>query len=435
MKQKYAGSSRKSNQKSGRNLPEGWAHQSANGTLAVQLPLPMVEVLRSIPDCIESMARQVGLLLAQSVIEEEVRQLAGERHARDGQSVPYRWGREDGYLIFGGTKVPLARPRVRHLGKEVALESYDALRRDGKMQRAVKNKVVLGVSMRNYARAVDEFVDGYGIKKSSASRHFVAVSAQKVQELCERKLDGLKLAALILDGVHYAGLTIVVALGIDENGRKHVLGLYDGASENTAVCQGLLEDLIRRGLDPNAKYLCVIDGSKALAAAIRKVFGKDAPIQRCQVHKKRNVREHLPPKYHAAAMLRLSAAYGMKNYPDALDALKKTVKWLRELSESAAASLEEGMEETLTVHRLELPETLRKTFASTNCIESCFSRVGHLTRNVKNWKNVAMVRRWMGTMLLEAEQTFRRIKGHRSMPMLINALLPRQELAEKRAAS
>ncbi len=436
MKQEYESTARKSNRKSARNrLPEGWAYQSSQGMMQVQLPLPMIELLQSMPDCLERMARQVGLLLAQSVIEEEVRQLAGDPYHRDGEGAPYRWGQERGYLVFGGQKVPLSRMRLRKNGRELPLESYAALRSGGRMQRAVKDKVVRGVSMRNYAGVVEQFTEAYGIKKSCASRQFVAVSARKVQELCERKLDDLALAALVIDGVQYAGQTIVVALGIGEDGQKHVLGMYDGASENTEVCKGLLEDLIRRGLSPQVKYLFVIDGSKALAAAIKKIFGQGALIQRCQIHKKRNIKEHLPQKHHAVAMMRLNAAYGMESYEEALDALKKTVKWLRSLSESAANSLEEGMEETLTVHQLELPAMLRRTFSSTNCIESCFSRVSHLTRNVKRWRNVVMVRRWVGTMLLEAEKSFRKVRGHRSMPLLLNALVPKPEIEERKAVS
>src|SRR5260370_24855132 len=187
----------------------------------------------------EARSRKVGLLVGRCLIVEEVKQLAGECHARDAAGQPYRWGREHGYVIFGGQKIPLKRPRVRQHGKELGLQSYRALQSDGKMQRAVKDKVVLGVSMRNYAGAVEQFIDGYGIKKSSASRHFVLVSAKKVQELCERQLRDLKLAALVLDGVQYAGQTIIVALGIDENGRKQVLGLYDGPSQTTEGGKGL----------------------------------------------------------------------------------------------------------------------------------------------------------------------------------------------------
>jgi putative transposase len=271
------------------------------------------------------------------------------------------------------------------------------------------------------------------VKRSSVSRHWVRASARALKELAERPLGELKLAVLVIDGVRFRDLCVVVALGVDYRGCKHVLGLYGGATENAATCRGLLEDLIRRGLDAEGKYLLVIDGSKALRAAIRDTFGEAALVQRCQVHKRRNVREHLPKSYHRALSLRLSAALGMSSYADARAELDKTVRWLEDLSPSAAESLREGLEQTLTLHRLEMPGLLRRSLSSTNLIESCFSTTRERTRSVKRWRGEDQVVRWAGAVLLEAEKGFRRVRGYAAMPKLLSKLgvatLEAQEVA------
>jgi len=232
----------------------------------------------------------------------------------------------------------------------------------------------------------------------------------------------MDLAVLLIDGVRFRDVCVVVALGVDYRGYKHVLGLYGGATENAATCKGLLEDLVGRGLDSEGKYLFVLDGSKALRAAVRDTFGEHALVQRCQVHKRRNVREHLPLAYHHALSLRLTKAWGMLDYADARSELEKTVRWLEGLSPSAAESLREGLEETLTLHRLEVPALLRRSLSSTNLIESCFSTSRERSRSVKRWRAEDQVVRWAGAVLLEAEKGFRRVRGHAAMPALLSKL-------------
>lgn len=411
--------------------PKEWVCHSEDGRVTVQLPLPEVTLLAEVHDAVEQFAGQVGMVIAKAVLDREVETLAGSLYGRGGADVPVRWGREDGYIVFAGRKVPILRPRLRQERHEVPLESYGLLQSDGRMQRAVKDRVVRGVSTRNYEGVIESFVDGYGIKRSSVSRHFVVASAGQVAELCERSLSGLALAVLMLDGIEIAGHVVVVAVGIDEEGRKHVVGLWDGATENAAVCKALLNDLERRGLDMGRKYLFVIDGSPALAKAIRSKFGSEALIQRCQVHKRRNVMEHLPEPLRSQARMQMNAAYGMESYEEAEESLRKTVKWLRKHSEGAARSLEEGLEETLTLHELGLPAVLRKSLSSTNIVESAFDGVRQRSRNVKRWRSVRMVRRWAGTMLLEVEKKFRRIRGHKSMSLLVGALRSGTAVAQK----
>lgn len=292
------------------------------------------------------------------------------------------------------------------------------------MQRAVAEKVVCGLSTRKYRRAVEAVLDGYGIARSSVSRHFVRATAQQLQELCERRLEALRLVALLIDGIEFAGQTLIVALGVDENGQKHVLGLWQGATENATVCKALLEDLGERGLNLERRYLVVIDGSKALRAAVERVVGTQAAVQRCQLHKRRNVKEHLPEPCRADYDRRLRNAYAMTGYAEAKQALEQLWRQLCDVNPSAARSLEEGMEETLTLHRLGVAPLLRRSLVSTNIIESCLSTVRHVARNVKRWQGGDHVARWTAAGLLEAEKKFRRVKGYRELKELNRILNP-----------
>jgi transposase-like protein len=248
----------------------------------------------------------------------------------------------------------------------------------------------------------------------------------------DRPLDDLDLVAVMIDGVAIKDATIVAALGFAADGKKHLLGLWGGATENSAVVKGLLADLIRRGLDPEKRRLFVLDGSKALAKGVRDTFGDMAVIQRCQVHKLRNVLDHLPAKYHAMACMRIRAAWGMDAYEEAQEALEQTADWLETLSSYAAGSLREGMEETITLHRLGLPAALRTTFRSTNPIENIFSTFRDRSRNVRNWSSSPdMPLRWTAAVLLDAESRFHRCRHFKLLPTLVNALTTRVSVANQ----
>ncbi len=294
--------------------------------------------------------------------------------------------------------------------------------------------MVLGISSRNYEEAVEGFVKGYGIKKSSVSRHFVKATAEQMREFLERDLAVLDLVAIFIDGIEFKGHLLVVALGLDKGGRKHVLGLWQGATENATVCASLLDDIARRGLNTGKDYLFVLDGSKALRSAVSKMFGTNAAVQRCQQHKRRNVLDHLPKEHQHAIDARISAAYNMASYENARKSLELTVKYLEKLNPSAAASLKEGLEETLTVHKLRVTELLRKTLQTTNPIESCFSVTRTITGRVKRWRGDDMVQRWAVASLLRAEKKFKRVKGYKEIPKLI-AVLQRTSIDRKEAAA
>ena len=393
--------------------------------LLVQVPLPMVEVWEELQTQVEELTGQAGLRIIGAILENEVTRRVGPPHHPDSASNAMRWGRQPGYVIFSGRKVSVERPRVRTRdGEEVELNSYARMQHGGRRQRAIREGIVAGLSSRNYRRAVQSVVDGYGIEKSSVSREFVQASAAQLKELCEKKLSDLDLAAILIDGIHLGKQVLVVALGIEISGEKHVLGLWQGATENTTVVKELLEDVVARGLNAERRYLFVIDGAKALRAGIERVFGERAEVQRCQIHKRRNVKEHLPKSAQGATDRRIRNAYAMRDYAAAKAELEKIFRQLERINPSAARSLEEGLEETLTVHRLGVGALLRQSLSSTNPIESCFSMVEKVARNVKRWREGKQVLRWAATGLIEAQKKFRRVKGFRELEVLQRKLNP-----------
>lgn len=387
-----------------------------------QFDLPMLEIILQTKAEIEALSARAGLKIIHHFLEEEITQRCGPH----GQQVAYRHGAQPGYVIYAGRKVPIAKPRLRAKGGgELSLQSYQAFQQDGRMQRAVARKLTHQVSTRNYAAAIDDCLAGYGIQKSSVSRQWKAATVAELQKLCQRPVPG-DLVALLLDGQYFRKACLVVALGVDPAGCKHVLGLWHGATENTTLVRELLADLRERGLNTEAAMLVVVDGAKALYKGVREVFGQRALIQRCRVHKLRNVLEHLPLEKRAQAAWRLRGAWAKSTPEEALKELRSCVKWLETISPTAARSLEEGLEETLTVTRLGLPELLERTFSSTNLIESCFARTEAWTHRVKRWRDGKMVLRWGAAALLFAEKGFRRVRGHQHMKQLLVALNPNQ---------
>ena len=283
----------------------------------LQLHLPLKEIAAALQQGVGELMRQAGLELMQLIMDNEVRQLAGEHYQRREAEQPYRWGREKGFLVVDGQKVPIQRPRLRSDdGHEQSLGSYALFRRSEPLDGAVWDKLMLGLSTRNYSKAVREFAAAYGIEKSAVSEHFVRTSRQKLQALLERPLDKLKLCAIYIDGIEFKGQHLVAALGVAVDGSKTVLGLRQGASENATVVSELLEDLAGRGVDFWAPMLYVLDGAKALTKAVRKHAGKTALIQRCQMHKRRNVTGHLPEQYRESVDRKMANAYAMSSYED-----------------------------------------------------------------------------------------------------------------------
>ena len=432
MRKRYTkrGSVRKASRKERRKRQA----QKAGG---MQLVLDREELLAMMQDSLTSFATEMGLKVASLLLEDEVNQRCGQRYERVPRRTVTRYGHQRGVAVIAGQKLPIPRPRMRYTRQcgEADLESYARLQSPEAMPQGVLKRMVRGVSTRDYQGVVELAREGFGVRKSSVSRSFVVASAQEVRQLAERRFDGVRFPVIYLDSVVYAEESMTVALGVLENGCKRVLGVRQGATENAAVCTALLEDLQQRGLDTSQPTLLVLDGAKALHAAVKRVWGRHALIQRCQVHKKRNVREHLPEKHWDELSRQLHAAYNETDYNEALKRLKTTVRWLERLNPDAAASLREGMEETLTVVLLGVPELLRRTLATTNPIESAFSVAQNVTRRVKRWRQGDMRQRWCVAGLMRAESKFRRVKGHRHMPQLLRALdhlVQRKELDEQR---
>jgi transposase-like protein len=400
-----------------------FAEMAADGNPAVQMVLPLAEMIGWLRKGVGELIRQAGLQLMDLMMQEEVRAMAGEHHQRQAERTATRWGSERGYCVVMGQKVPLRRPRVRTTDdKEVRLGSYEMFHRGEPLTETVWEKLMLGLSTRKYGEAVREFTEAYGLEKSAISEHFIEASRAKLKAMMERRLDKTRLCAVLMDATPFQGQQMVVALGIGEDGRKTILGIRQGATENATVTGELLADLVERGLDFTEPRLYILDGGKALSAAVKKYAGESAAIQRCQVHKRRNVLDHLTEEQKAPVAKKLNAAYALEDYAAAKQALNELHRELMDLNPSAARSLAEGMEETLTVHRLHLPMQLRKTMASTNVIESAFSIVEQVCKNVKRWHDGDQRERWVGSGLLVAEKQFRRIQGHKQIPALIREL-------------
>jgi putative transposase len=405
---------------------------AADGNPAVQMMLPLAEMVGWLRKGVGELIRQAGLQLMDLMMQEEVRELVGERSQRQAERTASRWGNERGYCVVMGQKVPIQRPRVRTTDdKEVRLGSYEMFHRGEPLTETVWEKLMLGLSTRKYDQAIRQFTEAYGLEKSAISEHFIEASRKKLKDMMDRRLDKTRLCALLIDATPFAGQQMVAALGIDEYGRKMILGIRQGATENAAVVGELLGDLVDRGLDFTEPRLYILDGAKALSTAVKKHAGESAPIQRCQVHKRRNVLDHLTEEQKPEVAKKLNAAYALEDYAAAKQALNVVHRELMDLNPSAARSLGEGMEETLTVHRLHLPMQLRKTMASTNVIESAFSIVEQVCKNVKRWHGGDQRERWVGSGLMVAEKQFRRITGYKLIPVLIKEL---ETLAPSKAA-
>jgi putative transposase len=390
----------------------------------VQLPLDRAELLALMQDSLESLAVELGLVVALGLVEDEVTRLCGARYQHQPDRTHTRYGRQGGVVTLAGQKLPIDRPRVRRAdgGGEVTLETYSRLQSPDAMPQAVLRRMVRGVSTRDYEEVIDNACDGFGVARSSVSREFVRASAADVKALAERRFEESSFPVVMIDGVEYAGEMMVVAIGITDDGTKRILGLRQGATENAEVCTALLEDLGERGLDTSRPTLLVLDGSKALHAAAKRVWGKNAVIQRCQVHKKRNIKAHVPEKHWPELGRRLSEAYHETDYDKAKRSLEGTAAWLARINPDAASSLREGLEETLTVVKLGVPDALRRSLATTNPIESALSVTRRVTARVTRWRDGDMRRRWCVAGLLRAESKFRRLKGHCEMPTLLKAL-------------
>ena len=367
----------------------------------------------------------IGLEAVNELLQQEVVSLVGARYSRGGGQGDYvRWGQQQGSVYLGDHKVAVTVPRVRNLrrGQEVPLVSYQALRRPRRAEEAALLKLLKGLSCRDYEACVEPAAETFGLAASSLSRRFKRASAKKLAELTERDLSAYDLVALFLDGKTFGEDQMVIGLGVTLEGKKVVLGFVQTATENERTCSAFLRSLVDRGLKIEAGLLCVIDGAKGLRKAVTKVFGDKAAVQRCQWHKRENVVSYLPTSKQATFRQKLQRAYDQPTYAKAKSALSRIRSELSVLNVSAVGSLDEGFEETLTLHRLGLFEELGRSFKTTNCIENLNSLVAQRTDKVDYWKNADQKHRWLATALLDIEPRLHKVCGCDHLVRLRTAL-------------
>ena len=380
------------------------------------------DVLREMQEGLHQFGVRLGVELAALLMNDEVDRLCGTRYEHQPERGASRHGRQRGVITIAGQKIGIERPRVRTASKELPLEVYGLARREEAMPEAALRRMVRGVSCRDYEGVIESAAGGFGVKRSSVSRAFMSASVKTIAELSERRLEDRRFPVIFIDGICWADTTIVVALGLAEDGSKRVLGFREGATENGEVCKSLLEGLIDRGLDAERNTLFVIDGGKALRKAITRVWGTRGLVQRCRVHKKRNIEAHVPDRHWPEVARMLDKAWAELEVERARKQLLTLAAYLDRIAPDAASSLREGLEETLTVTRLRIDPALATHLVTTNPIESAFSSVRRLTNRVNRWRGGMMKHRWCATGLLEAEKRFRRIKGYLLMPKLLKAL-------------
>ena len=381
----------------------------------------------------------VGLGVLTELMAEEVEDVVGPKGRHDVDRVAVRHGHEDGSVTLGGRRVPVKRPRVRATdgSGEVEMSTYTHFADRDPLTKVVLEQILAGVSTRRFSRTrepVGQAVQGVerSASKSTVSREFVGRTGEHLRALMARSLEDVRLAALMLDGIELKGRCCVVALGVTTDGVKVPLGLWDGSTENKRVCVELLANLVDRGLDCDQGVLVVLDGGKALRAAVDAVFGQ-VPVQRCIRHKERNVLDHLPERDRSAIKRRLRAAWKLTDHRAAIERLEALAGELARSHPGAAASLREGLEETVTLQRLGVHQQLWKTLSSTNPIESMIGICRATSRNVKRWQNGDMCLRWTAAGMLEAEHQFRKIIGYKHLAAL--ALAVERDVAAGRAAT
>ena len=402
---------------------------------ASELPLPaeiqeaLGELVGAAREGLLALSVGVGLRVVHELMELEVTEVVGPKGKHDPDRTAKRHGHEDGSMTLGGRRVPVTRPRIRSADdeRELPVSSYEYFTARDPLQRAVMDRMLAGVSTRKFARVgepVGEPVERTSSSKgkSTVSEMFIEKTRTALEELMARRLDDMRLAVMMLDGLEIAGRVHVVALGVSTEGVKVPLGLWEGSTENATLARSLLADLVDRGLDPGQAILFVLDGGKALRRAIKDVFGERALVHRCHRHKERNVLDLLPERDRPRVLARIRGAWALKDAAEAEQQLERLAAELERAWPDAGASLREGMSETLTLMRLGITGKLAKTLSSTNPIESMIEIVRHSQRNVKRWQDGDMRKRWTAAGMLQAEQQFRRIVGYSDLANLVIAI-------------
>lgn len=400
--------------------------------------LPMVDLIEQCRMACDELIDVAGRATIQAVLELSAQQAAGgprqQGKPREGEVVWY--GGQSGTVMLSDRKLAVQRPRLRKkgagAGKEVEVPAYQAMQDQPRLGARMLDILMRGVSTRQYQGVIPEMADTVGVSKSSVSRQMIEASEAEVEGLLSRRFDDVNLLIIYIDGMAFGDHVMMGAVGVDAEGRKHVLAIREGATENATVAKELLEDLVARGVNPDQKRLFVIDGSKALRAAINAVFGAQHPVQRCRIHKLRNVMDHLPEDQKDQVKSAMRAAWKL-DANDGMARMKKLAEWLDRDHPAAAASLREGLEECFTINRLGVPPSLHRCLSSTNLIESPHSGVRMRTRRVCRWRDSGMVKRWMASAFLATEKNFRKIMGYRDL-WALDAILNGSRSAARREA-
>ena len=384
-----------------------------------QILLPMVDLIEQCRVACDQLIDVTGRAAIEAVLQLSANQAAGgpaQQGKRRPGAVVFH-GRQPGQVMLSDRKLEVQKPRLRtrgRPGREVEVPAYTVMQNGEQMGARMLEILMRGVSTRNYKEVIPTMAETVGVSKSAVSRRVIEASEAEVEALLSRRFDELRLLVIYIDGLIFGDYTMIGAVGVDSEGNKHVLGIREGATENSTVVKELLEDIVARGVDPKRKMLFVIDGSKALRAAINAVFGAHQPVQRCRAHKLRNVLGYLPKDDQAQAKSILRAAWKL-DAKAGMARIKKLAQWLDEKYPSAAASLLEGMEECFTINRLGLPPSLLRCLATTNIIESPHAGVRIQTRRVTHWQNGKMVIRWLASAFIRTEKRFNKIMGYRDL--------------------
>jgi len=379
--------------------------------------------LETIREQVNQGMREAALGLIYGMFTQELEELCGPKHSRKAGALATRAGSDPGSVFLSGQKISVKKPRAKLGGQEVELESYKAFQDFDLLCDKILAHMVSGVSTRNYEGLLDEVAGSTGLKKSSVSKAFKKGSQEQLEKINNRSLSKYHWVSLMVDSVHIGNFAVVVAMGVDDKGQKHILGLKQGATEDWEIVRDLFRNLVDQGFKTHHAILFVIDGAKALRKGINKFFGKEQAIQRCGLHKQRNIMKYLEKKQHIEFKRRWKKLHGHVKYEEALKDHETLVHWLGELNLEAQNSLLEANLETLTVIKLNVPNLLRKTLWSTNPIESIFDKVRSKSNRVKNWSSgVDQISRWSATILLDAEAQFRTLKGFKEIPKLVKEL-------------
>jgi len=381
-----------------------------------QILLPIVNMIQSASHVVEGVIHEMGQQTLELILMLSAEQVAGERTPGKASGDIRHHGTQPGCVQLADRKVKVKRPRLRHKTEgEVKIPAYEMLRQDRGLGQYMLGTLMRGVSTREYREVLPKMAETVGVSRSAISRKVVEASIEQLQQLQERRWEKVEILVIYIDGQRFADHHIISAVGVDVEGRKHILGIEPGATENAASVKRLLTHLRDHGLATDRKYLFIIDGAKALRAAIEEVFGSEQPVQRCRNHKVRNVLDELPKEQHGQALNLMRAAWKMKTAEEGEKRLEQLARFLERDHESAARSLREGMKEMFTLQRLKIPESLHKCLATTNIIESPQGGVERRTRNVTRWRDVDMVQRWVASAWLLTEKHFRRIDGHANL--------------------